>query len=148
SYISGGVATTIDVAAVAPPIGIDLDGDGQVSFLATDAGATFDYGGGKVATAWVAGNDGILVRDANHDGQASATEIVFATSGSDLQGLALYDSNHDGQLSSADAGFADFQVWQDANSNGVVGDGERHGLTAIRLASIARTRDGIVFSAS
>ena len=27
---------------------------------------------GKVATAWVAGNDGILVRDANHDGQASA----------------------------------------------------------------------------
>ncbi len=75
-----------------------MDGDGQISFLAANAGAHFDYGDGSVATAWVAGNDGILVRDVNHDGQASANEIVFATSGSDLQGLAAYDSNHDGQL--------------------------------------------------
>src|SRR4029078_5530519 len=117
-YMLNGVTTTANVTPAAPPIALDLDGDGHVSFIGTDAGATFDYGAGKVATAWVAGNDGILVRDANHDGEASATEVVFATSGSDLQGLSVYDSNHDGQLSSADAGFADFQVWQDANSNG------------------------------
>jgi hypothetical protein len=148
TYLSGGAATTVSVAPVAPPIGIDLDGDGQVSFIAANAGATFDYGGGLVATAWVAGNDGILVRDANHDGQASATEIVFATSGSDLQGLAVYDSNHDGQLSSADSAFGDFQVWQDANSNGVVDNGEMQSLTALGIASISLTSDGVAYSAA
>ena len=108
----------------------------------------FDYGAGSVATAWVAGNDGILVRDANHDGQASASEIVFATSGSDLQGLAAYDSNHDGRLSSADSAYADFQVWQDANSNGVVDKGEMHSLTALGIASISLTSDGVGYSAA
>ena len=148
TYLSGGSATTIAVAAVAPPIALDMDGDGQVSFLSTGAGASFDYGYGKVATAWVAGNDGILVRDANHDGQASADEVVFATSGSDLQGLAVYDSNHDGRLSSADEGFADFRVWQDADSDGVVDAGEMQSLTAVGIASISLTSDGVGYSAA
>ena len=149
TYSTGpGTTATVTVVRGAPPIGIDLDGDGHVSFLATDAGATFDYGAGLVHTAWVAGNDGILVRDANHDGQASATEIVFATSGSDLQGLAVYDSNHDGQLSSADAAFADFEVWQDANSNGVVDNGEMNSLMALGITSISLTSDGIGYSAA
>ena len=65
-----------------------FDGDGQVSFVGTDAGVTFDYGYGKVATAWVGANDGNPVRDANGDGKASGNEIVFSTGGSDLQGLA------------------------------------------------------------
>jgi VCBS repeat-containing protein len=148
AYGSGDSVRTIEVAPVAPPIGIDMDGDGQVSFLGTDAGVTFDYGYGKVATAWVAGNDGILVRDANHDGQASADEVVFATTGSDLDGLAIYDSNHDGQLSAADAGFADFRVWQDGNSNGIVEAGEMTSLTALGIAGISLTSDRIGFSAA
>jgi hypothetical protein len=147
-YLSGGIATTATVTPSGPPVALDMDGDGQVSFLATDAGARFDYGYGKVATAWVAGNDGILVRDANHDGQASADEVVFATTGSDLQGLAVYDSNHDGQLSSADVDFADFQVWQDANSNGVVDAGEMRSLLALGIASISLTSDGVGYSAA
>ena len=51
-----------------PPIALDLDGDGKVSFVGTDAGTTFDFGAGLVTTAWVAGNDGLLVRDGNGDG--------------------------------------------------------------------------------
>jgi hypothetical protein len=148
TYLSGGVATTVNVTASGPPVALDMDGDGQISFIAANAGASFDYGYGRVGTAWVAGNDGILVRDANHDGQASANEVVFATSGSDLQGLAVYDSNHDGQLSSADAGFADFQVWQDANSNGTVEAGEMHSLLALGIASISLTSDGVGYSAA
>ena len=97
-YVAGGVAASLALNPVAPPIGIDLNGDGVVGFIGTDAGVTFDYGCGKVATAWVGPEDGILVRDSNGDGQASAKEIVFSTGGSDLQGLAQYDSNHDGQL--------------------------------------------------
>ncbi|MFL6841946.1 MAG: beta strand repeat-containing protein, partial [Sphingomicrobium sp.] len=139
---------TVTVVRGAPPVALDMDGDGQVSFIAANAGAHFDYGAGSVATAWVGGNDGILVRDVNHDGQASANEIVFAASGSDLQGLAAYDSNHDGQLSSADTGFTDFQVWQDADSDGSVDAGEMHGLTALGIASISLSSDGIAYSAA
>jgi hypothetical protein len=73
---------------------------------------------------------------------------VFATTGSDLEGLAVYDTNHDGQLSSADADFANFQVWQDANSNGTVEAGEMHSLTALGIASISLSSDGIGYSAA
>src|SRR5205085_7242333 len=106
--------------APAAPVVLDLNGDG-VHFLSGDAGVTYNYGHGEVATAWVGPHDGILVNDADHDGKVSASEFVFGSNGvSDLQGLNAYDSNHDGQLSSSDAGFANFDVWQDANSNGKV----------------------------
>ena len=146
TYLSGGTATTVSVAPVAPPIVLDLNGDG-VHFLSLDAGVTFDYGSGKVATAWAAPDDGILVHDANHNGQVdSAAEIVFSTGGTDLQGLAAYDTNHDGQLSAADADFASFAVWQDANSNGVVDAGEMKSLTAAGIASISLSSDGISYT--
>ena len=147
-YLSGGIATTVTVTPSGPPVALDMDGDGAISFLATDSGTTFDYGYGKVATAWVAGNDGILVNDANHDGKASATEVVFATTGSDLDGLAAYDSNNDGQLSGADSDFADFAVWQDSNSNGSVDSGEMVNLTALGITSISLTSDGVGYSAA
>jgi hypothetical protein len=147
-FLSDGVATSVDVAPVAPPIGLDLNGDGIVSFIGTKGGASFDYGAGSVATAWVGPQDGILIRDANHDGSVSADEIVFATSGSDLEGLARYDSNGDGQLSSADAGFDDFGVWQDADSDGQVDAGELRSMTAASIASISLSSDGIAYSAA
>uniref|UniRef100_UPI0025E2BD97 beta strand repeat-containing protein n=1 Tax=Sphingomonas sp. TaxID=28214 RepID=UPI0025E2BD97 len=146
-YLENGVIKTVAVAPTAPPIVLDLNGDG-VHFLSTEAGVTFDYGSGKVATAWAAPDDGILVHDANHDGKASASEIMFATSGSDLDGLKAYDTNHDGKLSAADADFASFAVWQDANSNGVVDAGEMKSLTAAGIASISLSSDGISYTAA
>ncbi|RIX31463.1 beta strand repeat-containing protein, partial [Sphingomonas edaphi] len=147
-YIDGGVITNIVVAPVAPPIALDLDGDGFVSFTGTDGGAVFDYGYGTVSTAWVAGNDGILVRDANGDGHISSNEIVFATTGSDLEGLATYDTNQDGQLSAADSQFAEFGVWQDADSDGQVDAGELQSLAAHSIASISLSSDGVAYSAA
>jgi hypothetical protein len=147
-YSTGsGIATAVIVSG-APPIALDLDSDGEVSFLGTDAGASFDYGAGTVATAWVAGNDGLLVRDANHDGLIGADEIVFATSGSDLEGLARYDSNGDGQLSDADEGFGNFGVWQDGDSDGQVDAGELQSLLEHSIASISLSSDGIGYSAA
>jgi hypothetical protein len=148
SYLSGGVATTINVTPVAPPIGIDLNHDGVVSFVGTDAGVTFDYGYGNVGTAWVAPQDGILVRDANGDGKVTANEMVFSTGGSDLQGLAQYDTNGDGKLDAADADFNQFAVWQDSNSNGVVDAGEMKSLVALGITSISLSSDGIGYSAA
>jgi VCBS repeat-containing protein len=148
TYLSGGAAATVSLAPVAPPIGIDLNGDGQVGFVGTDAGVSFDYGYGKVATAWVAPEDGILVRDANQDGQVTHDEMVFSTGGSDLEGLAAYDSNHDGALDAGDAAFGEFAVWQDANSNGVVDSGEMLGLAALGITSISLSSDGTSYSAA
>ncbi|MEO6247257.1 MAG: DUF5801 repeats-in-toxin domain-containing protein, partial [Sphingomicrobium sp.] len=146
-YLENGVIKTVAIAPTAPPIILDLNGDG-VHFLSADAGVTFDYGAGKVATSWAAPDDGILVHDANHDGQVSGSEIMFATSGSDLDGLKLYDTNGDGKLSAADADFASFAVWQDANSNGVVDAGEMQTLTAAGIASINLTTDGVNYTAA
>jgi hypothetical protein len=127
---------------------LDLNGDG-VHFLATDAGVHYDYGHGSVATAWASPEDGILVNDANHDGKASASEFVFGANGTtDLQALNAYDTNHDGQLSSADAGFANFAVWQDANSNGKVDAGELTSLAARGITSISLSSDGISYTAA
>jgi hypothetical protein len=149
TYSTGpGATATATIVSGAPPVAFDLNGDGVISFLAADAGATFDYGVGMVATAWVGPQDGILVRDANADGLVTPDEMVFATSGSDLEGLAVYDSNHDGQLSAADEHFAEFAVWQDANSDGQVDAGELGSLTARTIASISLSSDGVGYAAA
>ncbi|MGX7924938.1 hypothetical protein ACWPMX_00005, partial [Tsuneonella sp. HG094] len=147
-YYSGGSLTTVNVTPSGPPVALDLDGDGQVSFLSLEAGASFDYGYGRVATAWVAGNDGLLVRDANHDGSITAEEIVFATTGSDLEGLAVYDSNHDGQLSEGDTHFGEFGIWQDADSDGILDLGEFRTLADEGIASISLSSDGQAYSSA
>ena len=146
--VSPGTTATALVVNGAAPVAIDLNGDGTISFIGTNDGAMFDYGLGAVATAWVGPSDGILVRDENHDGDISANELVFATTGSDLQGLVVYDTNHDGQLSSDDASFADFAVWQDFNSDGHVDAGELGSLTAHSIASISLSSDGVAYEAA
>ncbi|HEX6603527.1 MAG TPA: cadherin-like domain-containing protein, partial [Sphingomicrobium sp.] len=145
-YITSGTTTTAVITSGAPPVALDMNGDGHVDFLPASAGVSFDYGGGSVSTAWVGPNDGILVRDGNHDGQVSGNEVMFASSGTDLQALGAYDTNHDGQLTSADAGFASFSVWQDANSNGVVDAGEMQSLTALGITGISLSTDGIGYT--
>jgi len=141
------ISLSPSVTTVAPVV-LDLNGDG-VHFLATDSGVHYNYGSGSVSTAWVSPQDGILVNDANHDGNVSASEFVFGGNGvTDLQALAAFDSNHDGQLSSADANFGNFAVWQDANSNGAVDAGELQSLTARGIASISLSSDGISYSAA
>jgi T1SS-143 domain-containing protein len=142
------ISLSAAVTTVAPVV-LDLNGDG-VHFLSSDAGVHYDYGSGSVATAWASPQDGILVNDANHNGTVdNASEFVFGSgSVTDLQALAAYDSNGDGQLSSADANFANFAVWQDANSNGVVDAGEMQSLTARGVASISLSTDGISYTAA
>ena len=125
---------------------LDLDGDG-LQYVASSAGAAFDYDGDGVreATSWVGRGDGILVRDANGDGLASnGGEISFSVGGStDLEGLRLqYDSNGNGQLDAEDAEFASFGVWQDANGNGITDAGEFRSLVDLGIARIALTSDG------
>jgi hypothetical protein len=75
------------------------------------------------ATAWVGGGDSLLVRDADGNGTVSdASEFVFGGNG--LTDLEALHAQYGEQLDASDAGFAQFMVWNDANSNGVADAGE------------------------
>ncbi|WP_170234978.1 hypothetical protein, partial [Croceicoccus sediminis] len=132
---------------VVPPVVLDLDGDG-IELTGLEGGMTYDYGQGTVATAWVAGDDGILFHDTNGDGEVTgAEEFVFGSDGvTDLAAIAVqYDGNDDGVLSGDE--LDGFGVWM-ANGDAVpVGD---LGITEISLTTDSqgyRTADGdaIVF---
>ena len=126
----------------AAPIALDLNNNG-ISYLSEDAGVTFDYNNDGIAesTAWVDSDDALLAnRDVNGN-----LNIVFSTQPgeTDLQGLAkVYDSNKDGVLDSSDTAFAEFGVWQDADSDGVVDSGEYLSLADRGITSLSLTSDG------
>jgi len=140
---SGNLA--IHANAANPPVVLDLNGNG-VHFLSQDAGVHFDYGAGLVSTAWAAADDGILVRDANHDGNVSGSEMVFGGNGvTDMEAL---HAQYGAQLDASDADFTQFAVWNDANSNGVVDANELHSLAEAGITSIGLVSDGNAYSAA
>ncbi|BAI97067.1 hypothetical protein Sj15T_15120 [Sphingobium sp. TA15] len=137
----------VDATSPTPPVAIDLNGDG-LHFVGLDAGVTHDYGNGAVATAWVSSEDGLLGHVTG-----KGIDIVFTDDApgaqTDLEGLRLaYDSNGDGKLDTADTAFAEFGVWQDANGNGAVDQGEFKSLTDLGIASIDLNSDGKTYSAA
>jgi hypothetical protein len=139
---AGTDTVTLGTAVTAAPIALDLNSDG-ISYLSQEAGITFDYNNDGIAeaTAWVAPEDGLLAQlksDSTHN-------IVFSTQAgeTDLQGLAkVYDSNKDGVFDSSDTAFAEFGVWQDADSDGVVDSGEFLSLADRGITSLSLTSDG------
>jgi large repetitive protein len=150
--VSASANLAITLNAAPPPIVLDLDGDGA-EFVPIAAGVAFDYAGNDnaIQTAWVAPDDALLAIDRNGDGHVNnGSEIVFGGAGqTDLQGLAAqYDSNNDGQLTAADTAFAQFGVWQDANSNGVTDAGEFQTLTEAGITSIGLVSDGKAYTAA
>lgn len=126
-----------------PPVVLDLDGDGIELVSTTASSVKFDMDADGVSdrTGWVGKDDGILVLDRNRDGKIdNGGEISFAGDRpgaiSDLEGLAAYDSNGNGIFEAGDARFGEFQVWNDANQDGISQTGELSTLAARGIASI------------
>ncbi|HVL29472.1 MAG TPA: hypothetical protein VM326_01980, partial [Sphingomicrobium sp.] len=132
-----------------PPVVLDMNGDGVVSFLDRSANVAYDYNNDGVAeaTAWVASGDGILVRDANGDGTVTdASEFVFGGDGvTDMEALR---AQYGDTLDADDADFAKFMVWVDANSNGSVDAGELQSLAEAGITSISLVSDGVSYTAA
>ncbi|MEY9427047.1 hypothetical protein ABH975_002362 [Bradyrhizobium ottawaense] len=132
------------------PVILDLDGNGvDVTPLgSSSAFYNMDGGPGRVHTAWVGGNDGLLAIDLAANGGIGpdgvidqAKEIAFSAwapgSTSDMAALRqVFDTNHDGQLSSGDERWGDFRIWQDSNGDGFSQAGEVHGLSDFGISSI------------
>jgi len=140
---------SVDVVAVAPPVAIDLDGDGLefTSLAASVAGFDVDGDGKLEHTAWVHADDGVLAFDRNHDGVVNGfSEISFADdhadAKTDLQGLSLaYDSNHDGVFDAKDELWSGFGVWRDVDGDGVCQDGEFMSMDSAGVESINLVSD-------
>jgi len=136
------------------PIVLDLDGDG-IRTLSIAAGVQFDLGadGKPVQTGWVSRTDGLLVMDRNRDGTINDGSELFGSSTTLADGskaadgyvaLSELDSNNDGTVSAADAGFADLQVWVDANSDGVSAYAELKSLGTLGISSISVVTERVI----
>lgn len=130
------------------PVAVDLDGDGLelVSLAESTAAYDIDGDGEKELTGWVAADDGLLAYDHNQDGQINRLdEISFVGylpgAKTDLEGLRAFDSNQDGMFSAEDAEWSKFGIWQDANQDGVSGDGEYKSLDEVGITAISLTSD-------
>ena len=140
-YLATGIRS-----GAADPLVLDLNGDGFNLSLMSTAGTMFDVDADlyKEYTGWVGGQDGILVRDLNNNGQIDDSREMFGGTGSGFSVLASLDGNHDGVVNAADNGLADFngdgvidandtfselQIWQDANQDGIVEAGELKSLS-------------------
>jgi Ca2+-binding RTX toxin-like protein len=133
-------------SATKAPIVLDLDGDGITLTNFTENGVGFDQDGDGVLdrTGWFSASDGLLVLDRNTNGLIDdGSEIQFSTDEehaiSDLEGLRAYDTNENGFFDRLDADFARFQVWRDANQDGVSQAGELFSLDELQITAINLT---------
>lgn len=91
-------------------------------------------------TQWASPDDGVLMADMNGDGTIQSTEFFGddATTGSGaangFEHLSQFDSNGDRVFNHADEAFAGARVWQDANQDGEVQNGE---LSTLYQAGVA-----------
>lgn len=123
------------------PLVIDLDGDGIELVNLANSTAFFDVlNTGTVAmrTGWVAADDGMLVMDMDADGLiTSAAEMFHDNNGAPLTNLLAYDTNQNGLIDAGDTQFADFQIWQDLDQDGVSDTGELMTLAQANIQSIS-----------
>ena len=128
------------------PIVLDLDDDGVEMVSIGTSTVMFDVDGDGILenTGWVGADDGLLVLDRNGNGvidDGSEISFVQDTLGAttDLEGLVAFDSNNDGVFDANDDQFADFQVWQDVNQDGISQASELKSLSEMGITSIDLT---------
>ena len=145
-------STTFDFTLTppTPPVVIDMDGDG-VEFDNIAEGIAYDIDGdGQLEqTAWADEDDAVLIYDANDNNDVDGREeFAFADysqdpDATDMEGLQeAFDSNADGILSAEDEDWEQFKLWQDADGDGEVGEGEMISLDEAGIESIGLVSDG------
>ena len=128
------------------PLILDLDGDG-VETIGTNSNVYFDHDDNGFAenSGWVGKDDGLLVRDLNNNGQIDDGTELFGNNSvlssgekaaNGFEALKDLDSNNDGIFNSSDTAWNQVKVWKDANSNGLVDEGELLTLEQANVSGI------------
>ena len=129
------------IKCLGSPIVLDL-ADNGVAPTSIKGGVKFDImGHGQMRTAWVKGDDALLVMDHNGNGIVddgtelfgSATDIGGAPAGDGFEALALLDTNGNGLVESGDLLYGDLKLWRDRNHDGMSDKSE---LTALADAGV------------
>jgi Ca2+-binding RTX toxin-like protein len=133
------------------PLALDLDGDG-IETIAQKGwdGVLFDHDNDtvKTATGWVSSDDGLLVLDRNGNGWIDSGGELFgdntrlrngALAANGYAALTDLDDNDDGVIDANDAAYADLQVWQDTNQDGISQSDELQSLTQRGIAALSTT---------
>ena len=129
------------VKCLGSPLVLDLGDDG-IKPTSVGSGVNFDImGHGKMSTAWIKGNDALLVMDRNRNGIiddgtelfGSATDIGGAPAADGFEALARLDSNGNGLVERGDLLFDELKLWRDRDGDGLSDKGE---LSDLRSAGI------------
>jgi hypothetical protein len=128
------------------PLMLDLDGDG-IELLAADGRVQFDHDadGITTGTGWVAGDDGLVVRDLNGNGTIDSGRELFGVdtrmadgdwAPDGFQALADLDSNGDGKFNASDAEFGNVKIWRDTSRDGISQTGELYTFGQLGISEI------------
>lgn len=131
-----------DAKTTGSPLAVDLDSDGieLTAFNASTTRTFFDIDGDGFAeqTAWVAADDGLLVRDVNQNGTIDdVTELFGSPTIDGFALLAELDSNGDLFIDASDEDWGDLRIWQDLNGDAITQDGELLTLASLDIVSIS-----------
>jgi hypothetical protein len=127
------------------PLVLDLDNNGFTMAPVKD-GVFFDLlsRDRAVKSSWPTGGDALLVFDRNGDGAITSGNELFGNTQDASNGferlaeldLVVNGGNADGVIDASDAGFAQMNIWRDANHDGQSDASELSSLAEVGIASI------------
>ncbi len=132
------------------PLVLDMNGDG-IDLTKAGEGAIFDIDAdGKLdSTAWVKGDDAMLVYDENGNGKIDNGKELFGDQNGAQNGfaeLAKHDKNSDGKISFLDPVYKALKLYQDLNGNGKIEKNElktldQMGIKSLNLDFVKNSKD-------
>ena len=145
--LTGDMYTDGSLTCGGSPLVIDLNGDG-IRSTSAKKGTMFNLlGYGAIQTAWIQGDDALLVYDHDGDGAISSGRELFGPAsvgyeragGNGFEALKQYDEkgqggNGDGVISAKDEIFSKLRLWRDTNGDGISQAAE---LSTLRSHAIA-----------
>jgi len=141
-WLNSQIIGTDGFMCLGSPLVLDTAGDG-IAPTSLEAGVSFAITPGVARTAWVQGDDALLVFDRNGNGSIDDGSELFGehNAANGFAALARLDAstqggNDNGLVEAGDLLFEQLQAWTDTNGDGVSQEGELHPLKAFGIVAL------------